>query len=386
MKEFDLENFPISESATKMLSYVSHGFYDKSYVGKWLFQVMGMEYDAARTMVEELPRQMFPETATWGLMYHEIKWGMPVRADLPEEERRRRICQKRDYRAPMTPYCMEKYLCNATGFEVHVSDVHDPWREYVPEHPNLFRIFFIGEGTLDAGAAFRAIRRIKQSHTVFEACEYIKNRFLLQVIGAVSMRITGAFWPRSNLPRHLLDGTTRLDGRYPLSGYLSGQSLDFYPLVLQVAGTAVWRTTGAGGEAGDAATLMLQFLSQARQPVDSGMDFGAWCGATLALRPEGQLHLSGVTRALLAAGAAAEVRGEAAEVVSSGRAGLAVKGEACAGSLPTAAARVSGSAGNAGAAKAEVGLIVEKAWGTLNGSRQLDGSRLLNAARYAVGL
>ena len=200
------------------------------------------------------------------------------------------------------------------------------------------------------------------------------------------MTFAGAFWPRSNLPRHLLDGTTRLDGRYPLSGYLSGQSLDFYPLVLQVAGTAVWRTTGAGGEAGDAATLMLQFLSQARQPVDSGMDFGAWCGATLALRPEGQLHLSGVTRALLAAGAAAEVRGEAAEVVSSGRAGMAVKGEADAGILPAVTVQILSSAGSAEAAKSEASLIVERAWGTLDGSRQLDGSRMLDAARYAVGL
>ena len=71
----------------------------------------------------------------------------------------------------------------------------------------------------------------------------------------------------------------------------------------------------------------------------------------------------GAARASTETDTAVKVRGGAAEVVSN-RARLAVKGEACAGSLPTAAARVSGSAGNAGAAKAEVGLIVEKAWGT----------------------
>ena len=43
MERFDLENFPTSESAKKMLGYVSDGFYDSSYVGKWLFQVMGIE-------------------------------------------------------------------------------------------------------------------------------------------------------------------------------------------------------------------------------------------------------------------------------------------------------------------------------------------------------
>lgn len=108
-----------------MLSYVTPGFYDNSYVGKWLYQVMGLEYDDARKLAEELQYQMFPETATWGLMYHEIKWGLPVRPNLSYEERRQLIYQKRDYKAPMTPYRMETYLKNATGFDVFVADCHD---------------------------------------------------------------------------------------------------------------------------------------------------------------------------------------------------------------------------------------------------------------------
>lgn len=109
-EKFDLEQFPTSESAKRMLSYVTPGFYDNSYVGKWLYQVMGLEYDDARKLAEELQYQMFPETATWGLMYHEIKWGLPVRTNLSYEERRQLIYQKRDYKAPMTPYRMETYL------------------------------------------------------------------------------------------------------------------------------------------------------------------------------------------------------------------------------------------------------------------------------------
>lgn len=93
-EKFDLEQFPTSESAKRMLSYVTPGFYDNSYVGKWLYQVMGLEYDDARKLAEELQYQMFPETATWGLMYHEIKWGLPVRTNLSYEERRQLIYQK----------------------------------------------------------------------------------------------------------------------------------------------------------------------------------------------------------------------------------------------------------------------------------------------------
>ena len=52
MEKFDLENFPVSESAKNMIASVSDGFYDNSYVGKWLYEVMGQEYDTAREIAE----------------------------------------------------------------------------------------------------------------------------------------------------------------------------------------------------------------------------------------------------------------------------------------------------------------------------------------------
>lgn len=168
MEKFDLEDFPTSESAKKMLGYVSEGFYDKSYVGKWLFQVMGVEYDKALEIAVELPAQFFPETATWGLMYHEIKWGLPVRENLSYEERRRLIMQKRDRRAPMTPYQMERYLENVTGLEVCISDVNDLGKfGYGFEHPNMFDVVVIGNGRLERRNVMDVIDRIKQSHTAY---------------------------------------------------------------------------------------------------------------------------------------------------------------------------------------------------------------------------
>lgn len=169
MEKFDLENFPTSESAKKMLSYVSDGFYDESYVGKWLFQVMGTEYDNAMDIVEDLPAQFFPETATWGLMYHEIKWGLPVRLNLSYEERRRLIYQKRDCKTPMAPYRMEKYLENLTGLEVHVNDVNDPGdfgKEF--PNPNIFTVAIIGDSSLELESVRAALDMIKQSHTLYE--------------------------------------------------------------------------------------------------------------------------------------------------------------------------------------------------------------------------
>lgn len=177
-EKFDLEHFPTSGSAQKMLSYVSDGFYDKSYIGKWLYQVMGLEYDKVLDIIEELPVQFFPETATWGLMYHEIKWGLPVRLNLSDEERRSLIYQKRDCRAPMTPYRMEKYLENVTNFEVHIADANDLGAYgFVPSHPNVFKAYFLGEGTLNSKLVHDVLNKLKQSHTIYIVNDRIEIGF-----------------------------------------------------------------------------------------------------------------------------------------------------------------------------------------------------------------
>lgn len=168
MEKFDIENFPTSESAKEMLHSVSEDFYQKSYVFKWILQVLGIEWDTAKKIIgEELAKQFFIETATWGLRYHEEKWQIPVRENLDYEERRKLLFNKRDSRAPMIPYTMEQYIEKSMpGVKAHVMDCHDSGQfGFVPEHPNVFRVLFQTDGTLDAGAAMQIIDRIKQSHT-----------------------------------------------------------------------------------------------------------------------------------------------------------------------------------------------------------------------------
>lgn len=157
----DLENFPTSESAKRMLESVdSGGFYDKSYVGKWIFQVMGLEMDEARQFIEELPYQAFPETATWGLRYHEQKYGLPVREGMPYEERRRNIYSKRDERSTMNPYRMEVILENITGRKAHVDDKSGPVNTFTVKLES-------GDNVVDVAAAIKKLKEIKQSHVAF---------------------------------------------------------------------------------------------------------------------------------------------------------------------------------------------------------------------------
>lgn len=157
----DLEKFPSSESAKRMLRSVdSGGFYDNSYVGKWIFQIMGLEMDEAKQIIEELPYQAFPETATWGLRYHEQKYGLPVREGLPYEERRRLIYSKRDERAPMNPYHMEVILENISGRKAHVDDESGP--------VNTFTVTLeAGDNVVNVAALIKKLKEIKQSHVAF---------------------------------------------------------------------------------------------------------------------------------------------------------------------------------------------------------------------------
>lgn len=231
-EKFNLENFPTSASAKKMLSYVSDGFYDESYVGKWIFQVMGLEYDVAQEYVEELPAQFFPETATWGLMYHEIKWGLPVHPNLSYEERRRLIYKKRDYRAPMTPYRMEIYLADATGFEVHIADVNDRGEYgFVAPHPNVFKVYFIGEGSLNSKLVREILNQLKQSHTTYTINDRIEieldNRNLEQIVlRNIRFRMSVQFWSvyvYNGLLHY--DGSARYDAK---RGYKLGTRLELH--------------------------------------------------------------------------------------------------------------------------------------------------------------
>ena len=221
MEKFDLENFPVSESAKNMIASVSDGFYDNSYVGKWLYEVMGQEYDTAREIAEDILNQLFPETATWGLMYHEIKWGLPVRENLPYEERRQLIYRKRDYRAPMTPYRMEGYLKTATGFDVRIADINDPGDYgFVAPHPNVFKAYFMGEGTLASKRARAMLNELKQSHTMFtmnDRTEIVSdNRNLEEMnLKKIIFHIAESFWYSD-----LLDGRKPLDGSSLLYPYM----------------------------------------------------------------------------------------------------------------------------------------------------------------------
>lgn len=194
----DLERFPNSEAAQRMLTYVTAHWYDKSYVGKWVFEVMGREIDNVKAIIDSLPEEMLYQTATWALKYHEIKYGLPVLEDLPYEQRRALIQQKKlENKAPMSPWRMEQILKAYTGegaCEIH--DCNDEgWEDYF-SHPNIFVVQVDSSASVDITALKQRIDTVKQSHTVYEL-EFTSDVGILLTVGCtpwkMNFRIAGTY-------------------------------------------------------------------------------------------------------------------------------------------------------------------------------------------------
>ena len=202
----NLENFQTNETAKRMLSMVSNGWYDKSYIGKWLFQVIGTEMEDARGIFVELWKQIFPETATWGLMYHEQKYGITPAAGESIEDRRQRILNYRDVRVPLNPERFSKIISDLTGADVELIERQKTY---------TFSVIFSGD-IENPAAAYSQIRKMKPSHLSFSPgyrfdvneeniVRLIRNRHRMHI----------DWW---NGPVVLLDGTWALNGAYTLGG------------------------------------------------------------------------------------------------------------------------------------------------------------------------
>lgn len=167
----DLENFPTRETAKDMMSMISP-IYDRSYVGKWIFQVMATPLDLARWTVEEMKKQAFPETATWSLPWWEERYGIKGNEGKSLEERRRPIVQKRNTKRPMNPYRISQLVAEISGRQVDFYENVAPHTYEVIIRP--------GSSNVDLAAVVEEVYKVKQSQKhvriVFETPVCLKVR------------------------------------------------------------------------------------------------------------------------------------------------------------------------------------------------------------------
>lgn len=155
----DLEHFPTNETALRMMERISP-IYDRSYVGKWIFEIMGMEMGEARAYFEELRRQPFPERTTWTIEYWERRYAITPKPADDLETRRRNIIMKRGARLPMNPARMEQIINDLTGGNTVVTENVDDY---------TFRVTIDGAALgMNTLAVIKEIKRRKPSHQCFD--------------------------------------------------------------------------------------------------------------------------------------------------------------------------------------------------------------------------
>ncbi len=98
-----------SAKGRRMLGNISP-IYGQSRIMQAIMQAIGTEWDDAELAVEDILKQLFPQTATWGIVYWESLLKLPSNKALPLELRRARVLSKMQTRWPMTKERMERIV------------------------------------------------------------------------------------------------------------------------------------------------------------------------------------------------------------------------------------------------------------------------------------
>ncbi len=110
-----------SERAQQMIDYVSP-IYGDSYVGLWLFEVMGQSWDKVWDIFTSLRNETTPITADKLIGMWEDSYGIPRNSNLSLEQRRARLIAWRD-RGPCNPYRLAAAVSSAlNGVEVDIQE------------------------------------------------------------------------------------------------------------------------------------------------------------------------------------------------------------------------------------------------------------------------
>ena len=184
MSSFDLEylveQIITSPQALRMRNMVTKGFYDRSFVGLWLYQVIGSEYDDMEEWAKLLRYEAYPQTCTWSIGIWEFISGLEPMENLPEDPeqalqmRRQRLLVKRWTRPSVNPARTEAAVSSLlpSGYDVRVTE---------NVAPHTFRVDIDGVGGSKNIYDFRNIvnllRSIKQSHLSFQMRNVLTTEF-----------------------------------------------------------------------------------------------------------------------------------------------------------------------------------------------------------------
>lgn len=196
-----------SQSADRMLGRVSP-IYDNSYVGLWMFEAIGREYDGMWDIVNSLPDQLFPQSVTWAIELWEERYGITPSSTQTLEERRQAIISARSIPAPFLPSTLEKYIYSLTGRQARVTD-------HVSDFTFGIEVITTdGMRSADLKEIVAYIDRHKPSHMSYD--------LIFQSETQISVGVETGYW---RFPYHMTGAANA--GQFPQTSIIFGDSDDW---------------------------------------------------------------------------------------------------------------------------------------------------------------
>lgn len=154
-----------SQSAEAFLRSVTKGFYDRSHIALWLYEVIGREWDELREWSEGMRTEIHPQTCTWSIPIWEWVYGFEPDESLTLEERRRRVLSKVFGVKPINPESIRRGVSAVAGMDASVTDFTNPYGFGITLLPDIETT--PDEAILAAiqdGKIMRYVREVKPAH------------------------------------------------------------------------------------------------------------------------------------------------------------------------------------------------------------------------------
>lgn len=145
-----------SQKGKEMITYVSP-IYEQSRVIQAIFEAIGYEWDVAGALSDDILRQFFPQTATWGLIYWEEAVSIVTNLNEDMERRRRKVIAKLQSRYAINPKRMALILKNYTGADILITENIAPY---------TFEVKLTGREGFPKSLEdlYKEVKKIKPSH------------------------------------------------------------------------------------------------------------------------------------------------------------------------------------------------------------------------------
>ena len=144
-----------SAKGKRFLEYISP-IYEQSIIMQAIMEAIGTEWDDVGRLTDEVFAQLFPQTATWGIVYWERLVGIPRNDSLSIEQRRTRVLTQMQIRWPMTKERMEQLV------RTFSKDKQAYIRQFFNEY--RFEVLFNLTQPVDLGTVYEVIEEAKPAH------------------------------------------------------------------------------------------------------------------------------------------------------------------------------------------------------------------------------